>query len=111
MPVTWFILGRDGHEMPKELLPLRPYDADPLEYASPFTPWHKEESHLHFANGQLDGIHAKGELNVLRQVLKQLVMCERILLDYLGPDPEEISIKESHRIIRRELKRLRTLKA
>lgn len=53
---TWFILDRNGDPLPADQLPQRPEDAR-SDSGDAFTPWYKEDEHLHVEDGKIQGIH------------------------------------------------------
>lgn len=61
--VKWWILKIDGNQVltEKDVLP-RASDALPSN-GDPFTPWYQTESHLHYEDGKLIGIHFFGTMD------------------------------------------------
>ncbi|MEK7102966.1 MAG: VOC family protein [Patescibacteria group bacterium] len=94
----WIILERDGTPVKQEKLPKRPRDARVAEKGNLFTPWYKEDEHVHIENGSISGVHAKGTLKDVQQVLKRCLKYEKPLLKHFGKK-EDIMLKDALKFI------------
>lgn len=99
-PMTrWFILDRDGTPLDPQGLPERPAGAQ----AAPddaFTPWYKQDEHLHVENGAIQGIHARGEsLKNVRTKLDRYLEHEARLIEAFG-GTEDILLPEADRFLK-----------
>lgn len=88
----WYILNRDGEPLEEKELPERPAEAKPDEGDS-FRPWFKDDEHLHIEDGRIEGIHAKGTLNEVQEVLQKCLEHERALLERFGGQ-NDVLLKE-----------------
>ncbi len=96
--MTWFILDRNGNPMPQEELPQRPEDAKP-DAGDSYTPWYKEDEHLHVEDGKIQGIHTKAEsLETARERLNYFLTHEALLINAFGGQ-EDILIPDAERVI------------
>lgn len=89
----WHILHRDGSVMKEEELPTRPDDARQVKDGQVFTPWYKENEHVHVEGGKIKGIHAKGTLERVQAILKKVLENESKLLEHFGPE-EDMLLEE-----------------
>lgn len=94
----WFILDRDGNPSEADQLPERPEDAR-LDSGDAFTPWYKEDEHIHVESGKIQGVHLKAEsLDEARNRLQHFLMKETLLISTFGGD-EDILIPDAEQAI------------
>lgn len=84
----WYILNRDGSILDEVLLPERPADARPTKEDEIYTPWYKEDEHIHVENGIIEGIHARGTLEHVREALSLVLQKEKELLEKFGNEED-----------------------
>lgn len=90
---SWFILDRAGAPMPQADLPERPADAKPTG-GDEFTPWFKQEEHIHVEDGAITGMHAHGSLASVQERLAKYLRQEHTLLDHFGGN-EDILVSQA----------------
>lgn len=90
--VWWWNLDRDGMPVHPDSQPERETPAPALEDGSPYVPTFYVDvgakivpgPHLHQLNGRIVGIHARGRLEGLRQVLARCVDHEVEIIERFG---------------------------
>ena len=99
---NWFILDRNGEPLPQDQLPERPDDAR-SDAGDRFTPWYKEDGHLHVEEGKIRGIHAQAEsLEEARTRLVYFLEHEELLLSVFG-GMDDILISEAEEAIKKDI--------
>ncbi len=97
--MPWFILDRAGLSLPAEQLPERPDDAN-ADSGDFFTPWYKDDEHLHVENGTIQGIHTRAAtVEEARQQLLFFLGHEATLLEKCG-GREDILIPQAEEALR-----------
>lgn len=84
----WRIVDRSGFQLPTKLLPPRPHDAHPVNQGGPFTPWYREQNHLHIESGRIVSIHAFGTYAEVWSLLCNCLSNEAELLRNCNPDED-----------------------
>lgn len=96
--MPWFILDRAGVSLPPEQLPERPEDAH-TDSGDAFTPWYKNDEHLHVENGSIQGIHTQAATEEeARQRLLFFLGHEATLLEKFGGQ-EDILIPQAEEVL------------
>ncbi len=90
----WYILDRDGNVMEEASLPERPEDARPTQNGEVYTPWYKQDEHVHVEEGVIAGIHARGTLEDVRETLSSVLKNEKELLAKFG-GKDDILLKDA----------------
>ncbi|MFA7308727.1 MAG: hypothetical protein WC045_01500 [Patescibacteria group bacterium] len=81
---SWIILERDGSVMDATTLPERPDDSRQMQSGNQFTPWYKEDEHVHVEDGKINGIHFNGPEEDARAILSLCIKHEKELLERFG---------------------------
>ena len=88
----WIILNRDGLKMDPATLPARPEDSRSMQGENPFTPWYKEDEHVHVEDGKIQGIHFNGSLEAAQNILHACLTREAELLQVFGGNEDILLI-------------------
>lgn len=90
MNKNWIILDRDGNPIDTATLPERPADSREKEEDNEYTPWYRQEEHIHVENGKIDGIHARGNTTEVKKLLNYCLRNESKIIQHFGSREDNI---------------------
>ncbi|MBA3678699.1 hypothetical protein H0W80_00650 [Candidatus Saccharibacteria bacterium] len=90
MKSQWIILNRLGKVVDSTTFPKRPKDANKLIENNPYTPWYKQDEHIHIANNHINGIHALGTEDEIKIVLDYCLAHEDLIINHFNSKEDNI---------------------
>ena len=91
MKNNWTILDRAGKPKDHTLFPSRPSDSNSDE-SNPYTPWYRTQEHIHFENGEIEGIHANANLADAQKLLSYCLENEKLIMDKFDTFKEDVEL-------------------